>query len=125
MRGFFYFLSGIIIYCSTAHSQGIKYNHNLSPAEGLIKPQESPYRQEICLNGRWEFQPVDLPLNWMEGTGIPPNLIQPVNDKWEKTKIKIPSPWNVNEWGGGSNVGKGTNSPYAPSSVYFPSYPVN
>ena len=30
---------------------------------------------------------------------------------------------NVNDWGRGAKTGKGTNQPYAPSSVYFPSYP--
>ena len=29
----------------------------------------------------------------------------------------------MNEWGSGSNGGKETDNPYAPSSVYFPSYP--
>lgn len=40
-----------------------------------------------------------------------------------KIKIKIPSAINVNDWGRGSNVGDGTQNPYAPGSVYFPSYP--
>lgn len=29
----------------------------------------------------------------------------------------------MNDWGRGSNVGDGTQNPYAPGSVYFPSYP--
>jgi beta-galactosidase len=104
-------------------AQGVKFMRDISPSEGLVKPQEAPYREEICLNGSWDFQPVDVPADWKTGTGIPPELTSPQPDKWEKTKIKIPSPWNVNEWGGGSRVGKGTNAPYAPSSVYYPSYP--
>jgi len=106
-----------------AFAQGVKFNRDFSPAEGLIKPQEKPYRDEICLNGRWDFQPVAIPKNWINGTGIAPELTNPDAGKWESTKIKIPSPWNVNEWGGGSNVGGGTDSPYAPGSVYYPSYP--
>ncbi|MDB5110226.1 MAG: beta-galactosidase, partial [Mucilaginibacter sp.] len=93
--------------------------------EGLIKPQEKPFREEICLNGKWDFQPVPVPSGWVAGNGVPPELTNPELGNWENTKIKIPSPWNVNEWGAGSKVGKGTNQPYAPSSVYYPSYPAS
>jgi len=108
-----------------ALAQGVKFMRDISPSEGLVKPMEAPYRAEICLNGSWDFQPVEVPSDWKTGTGVPPELTNPLPEKWEKTKIKIPSPWNVNEWGGGSRVGKGTNSPYAPSSVYYPGYPRN
>jgi beta-galactosidase len=112
-----------IICIKAVDAQGVKFNRDLSPAEGLIKPQEKPFREEICLNGRWDFQPVAIPANWVAGKGIAPDLTEPDAEKWEGTKIKIPSPWNVNEWGGGSKVGKGTDLPYAPGSVYYPSYP--
>jgi beta-galactosidase len=112
----------LLITCA-AFAQGVKFNRDLSPAEGLIKPQEKPHRNEICLNGRWEFQPIAVPGNWISGKGTAPELTNPDPDKWEGTKIKIPSPWNVNDWGGGINVGQGSNSPYAPGSVYYPSYP--
>ena len=108
---------------NSGYSQGVKFNHDISPGEGYIKPQENPYRQEICLNGSWDFQPVAIPAGWVANKGIAPELSLPEASKWETTKIKIPSPWNVNTWGAGRNVGKGTNSPYAPSSVYYPSYP--
>ncbi|GAB6010684.1 glycoside hydrolase family 2 protein [Viscerimonas tarda] len=107
----------------TANAQGVKYQRDLSPAEGLITPQEKPYREEICLNGYWELQPVALPAGWKQGTGVPPELTKPVAGKWDPTRIKIPSAINVNDWGRGLKVGEGTNSPYAPSTVYFPSYP--
>lgn len=106
-------------------AQGVKFPGDLSPAEGLIKPQEKPYRQEICLNGKWDFQPVAIPKGWVAGNGTPPDLPMPEADKWERTQIKIPSPWNVNEWGGGSKVGADTDLPYAPGSVYYPSYPAS
>jgi beta-galactosidase len=109
--------------CSNSFAQGVKFNRDLSPAEGTVTPQENPYRQEICLNGSWDFQPVALPSSWVANKGVAPELTDPEAGKWESTKIKIPSPWNVNGWGGGSNVGKGTNQPYTPSSVYYPSYP--
>lgn len=104
-------------------AQSIKFMHNFSPEESIVKPEEQPFRQEICLNGRWSFQPVPVPVNWKYGLGIPPKLAAPKPDNWAKTKIKIPSPWNINTWGGGSEVGRGTKNPFAPSSVYYPSYP--
>jgi beta-galactosidase len=85
-------------------AQGVRFMRDISPAEGFVKPQEAPYREEICLNGTWDFQPVEVPADWKTGTGIPPELTSPQSDKWEPTKIKIPSPLNVNEWGGGSKV---------------------
>lgn len=118
----FFSISTIV---EVATAQGIKFMHDFSPSEGIVKPQEAPYREEICLNGKWDFQPVSLPADWIPNRGIAPELALPEADKWEKTQIKIPSPWNVNEWGGGSHVGKDTDLPYAPSSVYFPGYPRN
>ena len=59
----------------------------------------------------------------MQGSGNPCELPQPEPNKWESVKIKIPSPWNVNNWGGGQETGEGTRKEFAPSSVYFPSYP--
>ncbi|HTH83644.1 MAG TPA: glycoside hydrolase family 2 TIM barrel-domain containing protein [Mucilaginibacter sp.] len=116
-------VTALLLIGNNSFSQGVKFNHDFSPAEGIIKPQEQPYREEICLNGKWDFQPVAIPANWVANQGIAPELTAPQDGKWEDTKIKIPSPWNVNSWGGGSNVGKGTNQPYSPSSVYYPSYP--
>ncbi len=46
-----------------------------------------PARQEICLNGSWQFQGT-------QDTSSPPAV--PVPGPWDKTAIKIPSPWNVN-----------------------------
>jgi beta-galactosidase len=106
-------------------AQGVKFMRDISPAEGIVFPQENPYREEISLNGKWDFQPVSIPEDWLPNTGVAPLLPPPVKDRWETTPIKIPSPWNVNEWGAGSKTGEGTDEPYAPSSVYYPSYPSN
>ncbi len=99
------------------------FMRDFSPAEGLVTPQERPYREEICLNGLWKVQCVPLPSFWKAGTGIAPELPPPVETDWEKVSVKIPSPINVNDWGRGSQTGKGTEQPYVPSSIYFPSYP--
>lgn len=114
---------GAVLAVQSVNAQGVKFNRDFSPAEGLTIPQEKPYREEICLNGYWELQPVALPAGWKSGTGVPPELTKPLADKWETTKIKIPSAINVNDWGRGLNVGEGTSMPYAPSTVYYPSYP--
>lgn len=102
---------------------GVTFPRAFAPEEGWIKPMEQPYRQELCLNGRWQFQPLPVPRDWKRDTGTAPELPEPVTDKWEPTLIKVPSPWNVNTWGAGRNVGAGTAHPYWPSSVYYPSYP--
>lgn len=125
----FTFIQGIVCLCFVAFGNGnlsaqeFIFNRDISPSEGWGTAQEKPYRQEICLNGRWDFQPVAVPEDWKYGMGIPPVLTDPSESGWENTKIKIPSPWNVNEWGGGSKTGAGTDRPYSPSSVYYPSYP--
>lgn len=100
-----------------------EFDRDFSPSEGILTPCEKSFRDEICLNGYWQFQPVKIPNGFKFGNGTPPELEKPAPDKWESIKIKIPSPWNVNKWGGGNKTGEDTNLPYAPSSVYFPSYP--
>ncbi|MBN1846662.1 MAG: hypothetical protein JW810_13335, partial [Sedimentisphaerales bacterium] len=75
---------------------GVVFDRDFAPAEGWIKPQEAPYRAEICLNGRWDFQVAELPDDWRPDQGKAPNLGLPQDDAWDAVKIKIPSPWNVN-----------------------------
>lgn len=112
----------VICACESAFA-GVVFPRAFAPEEGWTKPVEQPFRQELCLNGRWQFQPMPTPRDWKRDTGTPPELPEPLADKWEPTLIKIPSPWNVNTWGAGRNVGAGTPHPYWPSSVYYPSYP--
>lgn len=111
-----FFLQSII-------GQGVVYNKDFSPAEGLVIKEEYPYREEICLNGYWDVQISPMPKDWKQGYTPTPELPKPENNKWENVKIKIPSAFNVNDWGRGSKVGEGTSQPYAPSTVYYPSYP--
>jgi len=108
--------------CGSAFA-GVTFARAFAPEEGWVKPVEQPYRQELCLNGRWQFQPMSLPRDWKRDTGKVPELAMPAADKWEATPIKIPSPWNVNTWGADRHVGEGMPHPYWPSSVYYPSYP--
>ena len=94
-----------------------------SPQQGTVAPVERPFRDEVCLNGRWRFQPVPLPSGYKFEKGIVPDLPLPSPDKWETVPLKVPSPWNANSWGCGTDVGAGTKRPYDPDSLYYPSYP--
>ena len=106
-----------------AHGQArVEFTEPFAPTEPFVAAPEMPARQDLCLDGRWQFQPVDVPATFQPGSGTPPPL-PPDSSRWEATPIKIPSPWNVNVWGNGSDVGDGTKHPYEADSVYYPSYP--
>jgi beta-galactosidase/beta-glucuronidase len=105
-----------------AAAERATFSGEFAPASGMVTPEEHPFRDEVCLDGLWQFQPVPLPTGYVRNSGSPPELPTPT-DAWESTPIKIPSPWNVNTWGAGRDVGAGTSHPYWPGSVYFPSYP--
>jgi hypothetical protein len=117
------FLGVLMSFVGRAEVSPVKFARDFAPAEGWIKPVERPYRQEVCLNGLWQFQPIPVPPGWTRDRGIAPELPMPEAARWEAVPIKIPSPWNVNTWGAGRDVGAGTSDPYWPSSVYYPSYP--
>ncbi len=125
MRLFFLpILLVLVVFCNFTTAQEKKtFDGDFAPSDGWLKPAEREFRHEICLNGSWEFQPVPVPADWKPNQGVPPELVKPHENGWEKTRIKIPSPWNVNTWGNGRNVGEGTKHPYWPDSVYYPSYP--
>ncbi len=102
----------------------VLFQRDFSPSEGLTNKYEKDYREEICLNGYWDIQIADTPKGWKRGTGNAPELPQPADDRWEEIRIKIPSPINVNSWSGPRQNPKGRHYlPYAPSPVYYPSYP--
>lgn len=96
-----------------------------APSEGFVKAPEKPWRQELSLNGRWQFQPQPVPASFQRNRGVAPELTAPVATRWEKTPLKVPSAWNVNTWGNGRDAGDGTKRPYVADSVYYPSYPAS
>lgn len=112
-----------LLSAAAAAAQGVVFKGDFSPAEGLVAPQEKPFRDEICLNGYWDVQAIPAPEGWKQGFSEPPELPPHTARKWDDVKIKIPSAINVNDWGRGAKTGEGSSQPYAPSSVYFPSYP--
>lgn len=78
---------------------GVRFPGRFAPSEGFTNRLEKPYRDEVCLNGYWNFQP------GAECTGA-----------WDSVRIRIPSPWNVN--------GFAWNGLEGPDHRDFPSYPV-
>ena len=116
-------MAAMILVAAPAFGQGVVFDRAFSPAEGLLKPQEETFRSELCLDGLWEVQCVAIPEGWRPGEGNAPELPAPDESAWESVKLKVPSPLNVNGWGAGWRTGEGTDKPFVPSSVYFPSYP--
>ncbi|MDR2756698.1 MAG: hypothetical protein LBC20_13415 [Planctomycetaceae bacterium] len=115
-------------FISAVVAERTTFDRDFAPSENWVKPPETEFRKEICLNGFWQFQPVAIPNDWKPNQGVPPELAMPKDVAWETTPIKIPSAWNVNTWGNGRHVGNdadknNTNRRYFPDSVYYPSYP--
>lgn len=75
-------------------SPKLLFKKDFAPQEGLIKDVEKPYRDELCINGYWQFSPVILSKSISIEEIKTPQLPEKIN--WEKELIKIPSPWNVN-----------------------------
>src|SRR5580658_542600 len=75
---------------SPLNAEGVKFDRLFAPQDGLVSRYEEPLRQEICLNGRWKFQ-------GDQNTEVPGTDVSLPGD-WDRTPIKIPSPWNVNSF---------------------------
>lgn len=73
---------------TAANGQKMTYPYTFAPSEGLVNKTEKEHRQEICLNGYWDFQPVALPQDYKQGKGIAPKLPFPKDENWDKTRIK-------------------------------------
>ena len=98
-----------------ANAQKTVFTGVFAPSEGLVNKTETQYRHEICLNGYWDFQAVPLPKGFRQGKDKAPELPMPENGKWDKTRIKIPSPWNINDFAFRNLEG--------PDHRNYPSYP--
>lgn len=109
-----WFAGLLVLFCSYNCSGAVQFSGEFAPHEGLVKNSEAEYRSEICLNGKWDFQGMEVPENWKSGIGDPPELKEPDREKWNDVKIKIPSPWNVNGYYKGHK---------GPDFRAFPRYP--
>ncbi|MGN6726617.1 MAG: glycoside hydrolase family 2 protein, partial [Tepidisphaeraceae bacterium] len=102
----------------TSAADHLTFLRTFAPQQGLVPPVEKPQRDEIVLNGLWQFQPVAVPASFKPNVGQPPVLTPPQANAWDSTPIRIPSPWNVNAFPyGGKGFGKGGDF------RCFPSYP--
>ena len=110
-----FLLPGKAVGQTTSSDGKLVYNFPFAPSEGLVNRTEKEYRKEICLNGYWDFQPVALPGSYVQGKGVAPELSLPKEGAWSKTRIKIPSPWNINSFTNRNVEG--------PDHRNYPSYP--
>lgn len=112
-------ICGLIILALLSFAEQISaktvYPFVFAPSTGLFNDVEKPYRQEICLNGFWDFQPLPTPPDYHQGSGVAPVLPTPTAQGWSNTKIKIPSPWNINSFA--------FNDLEGPDHRNYPSYP--
>lgn len=74
----------------------VQYLFPFAPSEGMVAEPEKPWREEICLNGYWDFR--------ADGQA-----------EWDAVRIRIPSPWNANSFARYDGLG--------PDHMDFPSYP--
>lgn len=81
-----------------AFGEKLVYPFRYAPHEGLVNRTERQWRDEICLNGYWDFQAVAVPESYRYGSGVAPELSEPAPDRWSDVKIRIPSPWNANSF---------------------------
>jgi len=102
----------VTVYCQDKNKI---FSAEFAPTNSWVKSVEKPYRQELCLNGTWQFQPVELPKNFKEGIDATPELPEVQSGAWDKVPIRIPSPWNVNSFADKDGQGGDFRT--------FPSYP--
>ncbi len=105
------FILPVLVYGQQSHLQ---FSGQFAPSDTWVKHAEQPYRQAICLNGLWQFEPVALPSNFREGVDATPELPRMTNN-WDKAPIRIPSPWNVNSFADNKGLGG--------DFITYPSYP--
>jgi hypothetical protein len=83
----------------TAPAQKVEFTREFAPSEGFIKGPEKETRQELCLNGKWDFQPIYGPYNQkrtrpygIDAMETAPDLPGAESNGWDALKMKIPSP---------------------------------
>jgi beta-galactosidase len=85
---------------SSSKSGRIEFSREFAPSDGMVKGAETETRKEICLNGKWDFQPVYEPYNQekttpygMEATEVAPDLPVASDNGWDSVRVKVPSSW--------------------------------
>ncbi|HTH83495.1 MAG TPA: glycoside hydrolase family 2 TIM barrel-domain containing protein [Mucilaginibacter sp.] len=81
-----------------APAQRVEFSREFAPTEGFVKGPEKETRQELCLNGKWDFEPIYGPYNQKKTKpyGIEANEtgadLPDATQKWDDVKMKVPSP---------------------------------
>ena len=81
----------LILSLAAPHARGQtreEFTEPFVPTEHFVALPGQPARQGLCLDGRWQFQPVDVPATFQPGSGQPPELPAPDPQRWEVTLIK-------------------------------------
>jgi len=114
-----FFIAGFLLLTvlGSASAAG-EFSRVFAPLPGFIAAEEAPLRKELCLNGKWQFQPVPTPEGWTAGTDATPALPEPGADGWDATPIKVPSAWNMNAFDSFA-------ASDGPDFRSFPSYPAS
>ena len=94
-------------------AQQITFTSTFAPTAAEIAEPEMPFRDAVSLNGSWKFNPVDDAVKLSKQQIKYP--VYPGDDHWESTPLKVPSPWNVNDFAT-ENIPGG-------DFVTYPSYP--
>jgi beta-galactosidase len=77
-----------------ASAQGVDYPHPFQPSTEIASNPEHPSRERLVLSGAWEFMPVyDASAD---------DFTRPERFVADAVPLKIPSPWNVNDFTDGS-----------------------
>jgi beta-galactosidase len=103
----------MVFVCERLSAQQTLFPDDFAPSEDFVKPQERPVRDGLCLNGLWHFAPVEKANQLPKEKLTDP--VMPVSFEWDAAAIKIPSPWNVNNFA--TDDGSGGDF------VTYPGYP--
>ncbi|WP_163325386.1 glycoside hydrolase family 2 protein [Draconibacterium mangrovi] len=94
----------LLVFSESVWSQK-NYKHVFNPMKSFVDATEKPLRDELILNGRWQFMPVFE--NKIE------QFQKPDKFEWETVPLKVPSPWNINSFAEGDGG----------DFLAYPSYP--
>ena len=84
----------------SSSSGRVEFSGEFAPSDGFVRGPEIGIRQELCLNGYWDFQPVYSPDKnvktrpyGIDASDVAVDLPSPTENGWDAVKIKIPSEW--------------------------------
>lgn len=66
---FFFCCTGSFEIFAQSTQKRTEFSEVFAPSEGMIKSPGKPFREELCLNGKWDFQAVEVlsPGNFQHG----------------------------------------------------------